>query len=185
MLCRLPPPAPPCRLDAREPEAEPEGGGASSNKRSRRDGICFFIAEKRLITEGEGAPIIPPPAAAAAGASSLRLGERAEDTDPERTEDVADRDRDGLDGVGAAAGAGAAADDDDSNRLPRVDLSEDAMMDVADEASFALSFSCGVAGVRKSLIVRVLIETTHWKHGKRSHGKCNPWCRQSKELGRG
>lgn len=157
MLCRLPP-APPCRLDARDPEAEAGVGGASSNKRSRRDGICFFIAEKRLIIEGEGAPpITPPPApAAAADVSSLvRLGERAEDTDStdvDRTEDVADN---GLDGVCAAAsvadvGGAVAAAADDSNRLPRVDLSEDAMIEVADEASFALSFSCRVAFVRRA-----------------------------------
>lgn len=144
-----PPPPPPCRLDACEPEAEPDGGAGSSNKRSRRDGICFFIAEKRLIIEGEGAPIAPAPTAA--NASSLRVGERAEDTDVDRTEDVADRD--GLNGVVAVAaaavdddGGGSAADD--SNRLPRVDLSEDAIIEVADEASFAFSFSCGGGYVR-------------------------------------
>lgn len=82
----------------------------------------------------------------------MRTGEKAEEEDAEvdvdRVDDevvAADDDRkeEGLDGVAvlpfAVAGVGVGVD---SNRLPRVDLSEDAMLEAADAASFALSFSC-------------------------------------------
>ena len=179
LLCRLPPP--PCRLDAREPEAEPDGAWASSNKRSRRDGIWLFIAEKRRSIEGEGAP------AAAAGASSPRTGDnRAEDPDVDRAEDDADRDcRDDAVGAAAAADAGGAADDD-SNRLPRVDLSEDAMIEVADEASFAFSFSCFSCGVRENENYSFVSFDRNnafeeWQRSGEVGQSATRWCKQAKD----
>ncbi len=151
LLCRLlpptlppPPPFPPCRLDVREPGAAAAAAApVASNRRSCRDGICFFIDENRLST---------PPADVDADADDpwspgLRTGEKPEEDDAEvdvdRVDDEVvaadDRKEEGLDGVVLPfADAGV-----DSNRLPRVDLSEDAMLEVADAASFALSFSCG------------------------------------------
>lgn len=152
LMCRLllpAPPPPPCRLDAREPEAEPVEA-ASSNKRSRSDGICFFIAVRRFNTEGDGVPTAPLAGGAAAPArSSCRAGEKTEEEEEEDTavgafvkEDEAEK-KDCLEAavvvVMVVFGDGDGAD---SNRLPMVDLSDDAIFEVADSASFAFSLSC-------------------------------------------
>lgn len=151
LMCRLLLPAPPapCRLGVREPEAD-LAEAASSNKRPCSDGICFFIAVRRFNTEGEGAPIVPLPAAAATPArSSFRAGEKAAEEEDTEVDDLTEEEeagkKDCLEGVVVVVVVVVFGDDDgaDSNRLPRVDLSDDAIFEVADAASFAFSLSCG------------------------------------------
>lgn len=107
------------------------------------------MAARRLITEPEEPPPAPTPGPAAADDadadhwSSGRLGENMEDdADADRAEEEAENGYVENDGLDAAAAADGVVAGDVSNRLPRVDLSEDVIIEAADDASFALSFSC-------------------------------------------